>query len=244
MLRVTAEPLRERARPMILSCPSCKTRYVVPDSAIGPTGRQVRCANCRYSWLQDAPPLDLRTAAAARAAAPVGSAPAAAAPRRDAAAADWAQPEPEPEPRPSSMRMEPAAGRGATGRGCGRSSPIVAGLLMVGAVVALQVFGLPELGAAHRPAGAERQCADHHRPAERRRLASGHDLLVRARRDHQSRPTRSSACRRSGPNCATRRTASSTAGRSRRRCATSGRAAAPLRQRRARTCRAAAASSA
>lgn len=37
---------------MLLVCPSCKTRYVVPDTAIGIDGRSVRCANCKHSWFQ------------------------------------------------------------------------------------------------------------------------------------------------------------------------------------------------
>lgn len=55
---------------MIIACPACATRYVVPDSAIGAEGRTVRCAKCRHSWFQDGPALEPVERAAAPAAEP------------------------------------------------------------------------------------------------------------------------------------------------------------------------------
>lgn len=76
---------------MIISCPACSTRYVVPDTAIGTDGRTVRCAKCKHSWFQEPDTLELTTATEEPAPAPSTSP---APPRK---------PEPEPEPEQSSQ---------------------------------------------------------------------------------------------------------------------------------------------
>lgn len=79
---------------MILVCPHCATRYIVPDQAIGVNGRQVRCAACKHSWFQEGAALPLRQEPDK---APVEPAAAPVAPPREAAEA----PRPKPAPAPA-----------------------------------------------------------------------------------------------------------------------------------------------
>ena len=37
---------------MILSCNSCDKKFVVPDNAIGASGRLVQCSSCGNQWKQ------------------------------------------------------------------------------------------------------------------------------------------------------------------------------------------------
>lgn len=90
---------------MIIACPACNTRYVVPDSAIGIDGRTVRCAKCRHSWYQDGPELAVPAAqVAAQPSAPSSPPPPAPPPSADepsqwtAPAEPVAEPQPAPEP--------------------------------------------------------------------------------------------------------------------------------------------------
>jgi predicted Zn finger-like uncharacterized protein len=43
---------------MILTCPSCGTRYQTAEAQFTPPGRNVRCAKCRHVWFQAAPELE------------------------------------------------------------------------------------------------------------------------------------------------------------------------------------------
>lgn len=41
---------------MLVSCPNCATNFSVPDKALQPSGRTVKCAKCGHKWFQSASP--------------------------------------------------------------------------------------------------------------------------------------------------------------------------------------------
>ncbi len=89
---------------MIIACPACSTRYVVPDNAVGVDGRTVRCAKCRHSWFQAGPELPQRAEPGVEVAAPSPVPPAEPVARTEPAAAAQTEEPPTPPPLPRSAR--------------------------------------------------------------------------------------------------------------------------------------------
>lgn len=151
---------------MILSCPSCKARYVVPDSAIGPAGRKVRCAQCRHSWFQAGVALD------PRAPPPPFAAPIVREAAPPPAQETHAEPDPGPYQRGEGYRPRRNPARLWT------ILAIVAAALMVAAFAAVQVFGMPDLGQRIGIPVQGTSTLDIEGGADRQRLQSGNELLT------------------------------------------------------------------
>lgn len=176
---------------MILECPECRTRYLVPDSAIGLEGRTVRCANCRHSWFQSPPELELEPQPELPL-PPV--APTATAPVHEDAGAAFAEPPPPPPPVIVPPPAPPILDRDDSGFDAfahrppfrARRNPVrrwtigavLAGLLMLVATAAILWTGMPGIGGWFGVGSTESALELRSNPIERRELENGSELFA------------------------------------------------------------------
>jgi predicted Zn finger-like uncharacterized protein len=170
---------------MILSCPACRTRYVVPDSAVGPNGRQVRCASCKHSWFQEPALLDL---VARVEASPQVTPPSMPTPRPvpEAAAPNpppplhVPDPEPRPDPRIDAFAPAPPFRPRRNPARLWTIAAVIAALVLLAGVGALQFLGTPTwLARLGLPVGATSVPLQLEMPRKpnRRTTPSGNELF-------------------------------------------------------------------
>lgn len=109
---------------MIITCPSCDSRFEVPTAALGTEGRQVRCSSCQHAWHQmpaeDPPPPEPEEVAFED-------------PTPEPEKPAVAEPDPEPEPEPKRLPEKP---RRRSASMMSRAAVWFAFLFLVGVILA------------------------------------------------------------------------------------------------------------